>query len=73
MCVWPAKDSAPEHHTNSRPVSLEPVWLEAVQSQIFFRKVTGGRVSEKKGYATYVLFSKCYIGRSLIFVINLIV
>ena len=30
MFVWQAIDSAPGGHTDMRPVSLEPVWLEEV-------------------------------------------
>ncbi len=30
MFVWPAIDSAPGGHTDMRPVSLEPVWLEEI-------------------------------------------
>ncbi len=35
VCVWPAIDSAPGHHTDTRPVSLEPVGLESVQREKF--------------------------------------
>jgi hypothetical protein len=33
LCVWPAIDSAPGHHTDMKSVSLEPVEPEGVQRE----------------------------------------
>jgi hypothetical protein len=47
LSVRPAIDSAPGHHTDLRPVSLEPVWPEEVRRKKFSRKVTSGQNNEQ--------------------------
>jgi hypothetical protein len=38
LYVWPFIDSAPEHHTELRLASLEPVWHEEGHRLNFFSK-----------------------------------
>ncbi len=62
VCVWPAIDSAPGHHTDMRPVSLEPVWPEGVSSEkIFLEKWPVAKLSNKNVMSLMLFYGKFYI------------
>jgi hypothetical protein len=48
VCVWQAIDLAPGHHTDVRPVLLEPVGPEGVQREKnFYEKWPVAKLSKK--------------------------
>ncbi len=53
VCVWPAIDTAPGHHTDMRLGSLEPVESDGVQREkIFPSKWPVVKLLKQKCYAT---------------------
>ncbi len=49
LFVWPPFFSAPRHDTNSRPVSLDPVWPEkCLAKNNFVKKMISGGITDKK-------------------------
>ncbi len=55
--MWPFIDSAPEHHTDLRPVSLEPVWHGGRQRlKKFFEKWPVAKLPLKKAAPSMLFY-----------------